>query len=211
VNPYHKPKELLDLNPRGLVPTLRWHDKPLYESTTMLQFLDEAYPDHTPRLMPEEPYERWRVRVWMDFVTTRIIPSFHRFLQFQGEREGLEEKRQEFLGYVKELVREMDKEGPFFLGKEFGMLDIVIAPWALRFWVFDHFKGGSGIPEKGKGGEDEEVWERWRAWLEAVESRKTVKETISEKEHYLPIYQRYADDKAQSELAKATRAGKGVP
>jgi len=34
---------------------------------------------------------------------------------------------------------------------------------------------------------------------------------MSEREHYLPIYQRYADDKAQSELAKATRKGKGVP
>jgi glutathione S-transferase len=35
--------------------------------------------------------------------------------------------------------------------------------------------------------------------------------TTSLREHYLPIYQRYADDTAQSELAKATREGKGVP
>lgn len=36
-------------------------------------------------------------------------------------------------------------------------------------------------------------------------------ETTSEKEYYLPIYQRYADNTAQSELAKATRKGRGVP
>lgn len=177
----------------------------------MLEFLDEAYPGHTPKLMPEDPYERWRVRVWMDFVGKKFIPSFHRFLQSQGDKEELEGKRQEFLGVLKEWTREMDREGPFFLGKDFGILDIVLGPWALRLWVFDHFKGGLGIPEKGKGGEDEEVWERWRKWYEAVSERRSVKETCSDREHLLPIYQRYADDKAQSELAKATREGRGVP
>jgi glutathione S-transferase len=68
-----------------------------------------------------------------------------------------------------------------------------------------------GVPERGRGGEDEEVWGRWRTWLEAIEQRKSVKETASDREHYLPIYQRYADGKAQSELAKATREGRGVP
>jgi glutathione S-transferase len=68
-----------------------------------------------------------------------------------------------------------------------------------------------GIPEEGKGGDDEKTWGRWRKWFAAVEGRKSIKETTSEKEHYLPIYQRYADDTAQSELAKATRQGRGVP
>ncbi|KAF2252555.1 glutathione transferase omega-1 [Trematosphaeria pertusa] len=210
VNPYHKPKSLLDLNPRGLVPTLQYQGKPLYESTVLCEFFEEAFPNHSPRLMPEDPYDRARTRIWTDFVTSRIIPSFHRFLQHQGA-EGLKEKQREFLGYIKQFTREMHAEGPFFMGEEFGLIDIVIAPWAIRLWVFDHFKGGLGIPEKGQGGEDEQVWERWRKWLEAVEKRRSVKETMSDREHYLPIYQGYADDKAQSELAKATRAGRGVP
>jgi hypothetical protein len=82
---------------------------------------------------------------------------------------------------------------------------------ANRLWVFDHFKGGSGIPDEGKGGEDEEVWNRFRRWLSAVENRRSVKETLSERQHYLPIYQRYAEDRAQSEAAKAIRAGRGIP
>ena len=40
--------------------------------------------------------------------------------------------------------------------------------------------------------------------MAAVESRKSLKVMTSDREHYLPIYQRYADDVAQSELAKAT-------
>jgi glutathione S-transferase len=189
VNPYHKPQSLLDLNPRGLVPTLQYQNKPLYESTVLCEFLEEAFADKTPHLLPKDPYDRARTRIWTDYVGSRIIPAFHRFLQHQGQ-EGLKEKQQDFLNHLKEFTKEMDPEGPYFMGKDFGLIDIVIAPWANRLWVFDHFKGGSGLPEEGQGGDDEEIWKRWRKWLKAVEDRKSVKETLSEREHYLPIYQR---------------------
>src|ERR1700760_1064024 len=81
VNPYHKPQSLLSLNPRGLVPPLEYEGKPLYESTVVCEFLEEAFPDHGPRLLPQDPYERARCRIWTDFCTSRIIPGFHRFLQ----------------------------------------------------------------------------------------------------------------------------------
>jgi glutathione S-transferase len=216
VNPYHKPASLLSLNPRGLVPTLQYANKPLYESTVLVQFLEDAFPGHDPHILPADAYERARARIWSDWVTSRFIPAYHRFLQYQSKGdgdEGLSKKREEFLNLLKEFVKEMapPSQGPFFLGPDFTLVDIQLAPWALRLWVFDRFKGGLGIPEKGQGGEDEEVWERWRVWVDAVSSRKSVKETMSEREFYLPIYQRYAEDRAQSELAKATREGKGVP
>ena len=81
----------------------------------------------------------------------------------------------------------------------------------MRLWVFDHYKEGLGIPAEGKGGGDEATWARFRKWLKALEERPSIKDTMSEKEHYLPIYQRYADNTAMSELAKATRKGRGVP
>lgn len=216
VNPYHKPESLLKLNPRGLVPTLQYDGKPLYESTVICEFLEEAYPSHGPKLLPDDLYDRARMRIWSDYVTTRIIPSFHRFLQYQpaqGEdaETGLKQKRDEFRGHIKEFTKEMEKQGPYFLGPDPSMVDFILAPWALRLWVFEHFKGEVAVPEPGDGGADEEVWARWRKWLGAIESRQSVKETTSNQEHFMPIYQRYADNKAQSELAKALRAGKGVP
>lgn len=192
------------------MPTLQYDNKPLYESTVLCEFLEEAFPQHTPRLLPGDPYERARTRIWSDFVGSRIIPAYHRFLQHQGA-DGLAEKQAEFLNYLKEFTREMHVQGPYFLGSDFSLIDVVIAPWANRLWVFDHFKGGLGIPEEGEGGEDEEVWGRWRKWVAAVEARKSVKETMSDRERYLPIYQRYAEDRAQSEAAKAIRAGRGIP
>jgi glutathione S-transferase len=137
VNPYHKPESLLKLNPRGLVPTLQYDNKPLYESTVICEFLEEAFPDHGPKLLSEDPYERARTRIWTDYCTSRIIPAFHRFLQFQpmSNTEGLEEVRKEFLGHLKEFTKEMDPEGPYFSGKDVGLIDLVVAPWAGTYHI----------------------------------------------------------------------------
>lgn len=213
VNPYHKPQSLLKLNPRGLVPTLQYDNKPLFESTVICEFLEEAYPDYKPHLLPQEPYERAQNRIWTDFTTSRIIPAFHRFLQFQPmtDKAGLDEVRQEFLSKLKELTNEMDPSGPYFFGTEPSLVDFIVVPWALRLWIFDEYKEGLGIPPEGEGGSDEKTWARWRKWFNAIRERDSIKNTTSDQEHYLPIYQRYADDKAQSELAKAVRKGRGVP
>ena len=72
-------------------------------------------------------------------------------------------------------------------------------------------KGGLGVPEEGKGGQHEKIWNRWRKWVKLMEERDSIKATTSETERLVPLFQKYADDKAQSELAKATRAGRGVP
>ncbi|KAH8590485.1 putative glutathione-S-transferase theta, GST [Bisporella sp. PMI_857] len=218
VNPYHKGPELMRINPRGLVPTLEIApDKALYESTVLLEYLEEAYPDHPPALLPTDKFDRARSRIWTDFVTSRVIPAWHRFLQFQPSKfnDGpgrLKKLQEEYREKLLEFAREIHPTGPYFFGAELGTVDIVLAPWVLRHWVFDHFKGlGVGIPVEGKGGDGEEAWGRWRRWVKAMEGRETVRRTTSEKEFYLPIYQRYADDVAQSELAKATREGRGVP
>lgn len=79
----------------------------------------------------------------------------------------------------------------------------------IRNWVFDEFKGGSGIPKEGEAGDDD-IWKRWRKFAEAIEDRKSIKETTSDAEHYKPLYKRYADNIAQSELAKSIRSGRGV-
>ncbi|KAF2144447.1 uncharacterized protein K452DRAFT_306284 [Aplosporella prunicola CBS 121167] len=215
VNPYNRPESLLRLNPRGLTPALEYNKKPLYESTVIAEFLDEAYLEHMPRLYPEDLYEKARSKIWIDYVTSRIVPAWFRFLQYQptqGEDglEGLKKVQQEFLGYLREWTKEMDQEGPYFLGAEPTMADLTLGPFVVRCWLLDHFKGGSGIPKEGEAGDDE-LWRRWRKYAEALATRKSVKETTSEPDKYLSFYKWYAGGAAHSELAKATRAGRGLP
>ncbi|KAJ6261587.1 Pectinesterase [Drechslerella dactyloides] len=192
VNPYHKPKHLLNLNPRGLVPTLavptaNGTSKPLFESSVICEYLDEVYSDpvkHGHRLLPDDPYERARARIWIQFVGSNIIPSFHRWLQFQGDdaAKGKEE----------------------YFGKEVTLPDLIIAPWITRHWVFDEFKGNNG---DWPTTEDDETWARWNNYTKAIEDLQAVKDTSSDREKFFPIYQRYADNTAESEAAKAIRQG----
>ena len=53
-----KPAELLAINPRGEVPVLIDGDVRLYDSTVILEYLEDAYPE--PALYPREPAERAR-------------------------------------------------------------------------------------------------------------------------------------------------------
>lgn len=223
INPYQKAKSFLELNPRGLVPTLACptgpdgkETRPLYESNVICEYLDESYTDtakHGPSLLPSDPYERARCRIWIDFTGSRIIPAFYRFCQHQPHSNySIEDARADLLAHLKTWIREADAEGPFFLGPEISMVDTALAPWLIRLWVFDHFKtGGLGLPEPGKGGDDEAVWGRWRKWAAAVEERKSVQETTSSREQCIPAYQRYAEDTTQSQVAQATRGGRGLP
>ena len=223
INPYHKAKSFLELNPRGLVPTLTCptgpdgrYTKPLYESNIICEYLEESYRDtseHGPSLMPSDPYEKARCRIWIDFIGSRIVPAFYRFCQHQSHSSySIEGARAEFLEHLKTFINEADEEGPFFLGPDLSLVDTALAPWLIRLWVFDHFKtGGLGIPKAGEGAKDEAVWNRWRKWAAAVENRRSVQETTSSREQYIPAYQRYAEDTTQSQVAQATRSGRSLP
>ena len=132
------------------------------------------------------------MQIWIDFVTTRIIPAFHRFLQFQPSESSphIDPIRDEYLIQIKEFVCQMSPHGPFFAGQNPQLVDFIPAPWAIRHWVFDHFKGGLGVPAQGHGGTDEATWTRWRIWIAALQERQSVMQTTSEKEYYLSIYAR---------------------
>lgn len=189
--------------------------KPLYESTVICAYLDEVYNDttkHGPSLLPTDAYERARSRIWIDHIATRIIPSFYRFIQHQPDKTySIEEARAEFWSHIKTFVEACDSRGPFFAGQQFGMVDIMLAPWAARLFLIDHYKpGGLQIPrvtnddqEKGK-----EIWtDRWRVWFDAVMARQSVLDTSSSREKYIEAYQRYAEDTTGSQVGQATRGG----
>jgi glutathione S-transferase len=222
INPYKKDPDFLALNPRGLVPTLAvtvdktgQKQKPLYESVVICEYLDEVYNDPAQNgksLLPEDAYERARARIWIDHISSRIVPSFYRFMQHSDKKDySLEQARGEMLGHLKTFIKEADEQGPFFLGERFSMVDVMLAPWLCRLFLFDVYKGGIGIPEEGSGGEDEAAWGRWRKWAKAVEQRDSVQDTLSGRDQYIDAYRRYAEDTTQSEVAKATRSGRGLP
>ncbi|OLN87220.1 Glutathione S-transferase omega-1 [Colletotrichum chlorophyti] len=222
INPYKKDSEFLKMNPRGLIPTLVVpvdvkgnEQRPLYDSTVLCEYLEEAYAGnkHGPHLFPDSPYERARCRLWIDHINSRVVPAFYKFIQHTPEKAySVDQARGEFLGHIKTFAKDLDAHGPYFLGQTFSLVDIMLAPWAMRLFLIDHYKpGGVGIPAEGKGDEDEEVWKKWRRWYDAVKDRQSVKDTLSDRDAYIEVYQRYAEDKTNSEVGQATRGGKNLP
>lgn len=231
INPYKKEPEFLAMNPRGLVPTLAVpvggpagadedkdkdkQSKPLFESTIICEYLEDEYSDgakHGPRLLPTEPYERARARLWIDHISTRIIPAFYKFLQHLPEKAyTIDQAREELHSHIRSLTVQMDPQGPWFLGQNISLVDISLAPWAKRLFLLDYYKsGGLAIPTQGQDGDDE-VWARWRTWFKAVEGRQSVRDTWSAEDKYIETYKRYAEDTTNSLVAQATREGGRLP
>jgi glutathione S-transferase len=234
INPYKKEAHFLALNPRGLVPTLAISEneenhrgnsqsrkeKVLYESTVISNYLSSIYtrnpphtqPDHD--LYPSDPYNRARSHLMIDHISTKLIPSFYRFLQHTPSRDyTLTSARTEFLSRLSFFVSEMHDPGPYFWGEEISMVDISFIPWACRIFLLDHYKRPSDaeeeqwtstIPDASEG----KTWARFLTWFDAIKGRKSVRETLSEKERYIEVYWRYAEDKTQSEVGRTTRAWK---
>ena len=68
----HSP-DYLRINPMGTIPALVHDELMLNESTAIMEYVDAAF--HGPKLRPEDPEERWRMRWWMKFCDQYYAPS----------------------------------------------------------------------------------------------------------------------------------------
>jgi glutathione S-transferase len=66
---HHSP-EYLKINPNGVIPALIHDGRPLYESGTICEYLDEVFPE--PPLAPDNAYDRAAMRNWIRHVDERI-------------------------------------------------------------------------------------------------------------------------------------------
>ena len=56
-------------NPSGTLPTMEHDGKIFTESTPMVEYIDATWPDQGPRLVPEDPKARYRMRFWGRAIT----------------------------------------------------------------------------------------------------------------------------------------------
>ncbi|KAH7928707.1 glutathione S-transferase [Leucogyrophana mollusca] len=198
VNPYKKEKHFLDINPKGLVPAFEYKGKALYESLILCEFLEDAYPDHKPSLLSSDPFTRAHARIWIDFVTKSIIPAWQRLLMAQGV-EKQDAAREELYTAQRKFAEQV--KGPYFSGEEFTLVDVAVAPWITREYILAEHRGYKSA----------DVSNEWKKYAETLATRPSVLKTNSDKDKLQPIYDRYLRDEAQSEAAKAIRAGRGLP
>lgn len=157
-----KPDWFKRISPLGKVPLLMVGDQVLFESTVIVEYLDETV---EPRLHPADPLTRARHRAWMEFgssilaniwtiETTKDPDAFDAAIAQVAEKFG---RLEQVLG-----------EGPFFAGEAFSLVDAVFAP---VFRYFDAFERAVDLGVfVGKP--------KLVAWRKALAARQSVREAV---------------------------------
>ncbi|KAL8715286.1 MAG: hypothetical protein Q9220_001244 [cf. Caloplaca sp. 1 TL-2023] len=181
VDPYKKPDSLTAINPRGLVPALQHGQWGCYESTVLMEYLEDIDAGR-PLFPPGNPKLRAQCRLWTDHINRHIIPAFYHYLQAQEPPLQIENATK-LQTEISKLIEVAHPSGPYFLGPELSFVDVQFAPWILRMRrVLTPYRGWPP-PEAGS---------RWAAWVDAVEGNAHVRATTSTDELYLDSYERYA-------------------
>jgi glutathione S-transferase len=184
--------EFIKSSPRGLVPSLTYDDKCVWESLELIEYIDETF--YGPSFFPNNPYDRAMARIWSNHVCNRMQKNFYTMLMDQDSVQQ-EKARQDFFHECRLFARAMSSDGPYFFGNMFSIVDIALAPFWLRFiWVGEFYRGLK-FP-------NDIEFQRLNIWWEAVQKRPSVHSTIVCKPRLVSAYSQYARNVATSDYAK---------
>ncbi|KAI9128720.1 hypothetical protein K1719_000203 [Acacia pycnantha] len=168
----NKSELLLKNNPiHKKVPVLLHNDKAISESLVILEYIEETW-SHTPNILPCDPYQRAKVRFWVNYFDQKICPAINPiFISRAEERkkaiENLNEMIKVFYEGVKKDFRE---EFPYCKGKCLGLLDIVVGTNAGNYKVINDALGMEVIHTH--------INSQFLSWIDALREHPLVKDTL---------------------------------
>lgn len=131
VDPRHKPQELGQINPYNTLPTLLDRELVLYESTVIMEYLDERFPH--PPLLAVYPVARAQSRLLMHRIEKDWSRRVNLLMAGRGRAESLNKARRE-LSESLLAVAPVFASQQFFMSDEFTLVDCCVAPilWRLK-------------------------------------------------------------------------------
>ena len=175
----NKPDWFLAVSPYGKVPVIVDDGQTIYESAIINEYLDEKY-TRIP-MMPEEPVERAKARIWMDYCTNKYLTLSRKLLVDHGNEELQTEnkkKMKESLIYIEKECFEKNANGPFWLGNNISLVDHHYAPFFERFGAFKELFGVEWPEECIKISD----------WWSAIQKRDSYKMTVLPTEEHVDLY-----------------------
>jgi stringent starvation protein A len=124
------PAQLAEINPYGSLPTLADRDLALYDSTVVMEYLDERYPH--PPLLPVYPVARANSRLLIHRIQRDWCSAVDLILNAKTKEparvQARKELRESLIG-----VSPVFADKPFFLSEEFSLVDCCLLPimWRL--------------------------------------------------------------------------------
>ena len=174
----NKPANFHEISPYGKVPVLKHGDNRVWESTIINEYLDETFPE--PPLLPKEPIDRSRARIWINFADTRLFAASGKLLYGRDPQPTaiLNELAEHLLFIERQGLAKTSDRQPYWLGAELSLVDLTFYPWFEQINVLEHFRGFQLPPGL----------ERLNQWQAAVAERESVKSIAHTPEFYLEHY-----------------------
>ena len=135
-----RPETLIEVNPYGTVPTLLDRDLVLYESSLIMEYLDERFPH--PPLMPVYPVARARSRLMM----FRIDKDWYSLM------EGILQRKKNVAALRNQLADSLTAIAPvfrgsqFFLSEEYSLVDCCLSVLLWRLPILGVELGKQATP-----------------------------------------------------------------
>ncbi|CDH59938.1 glutathione s-transferase c-terminal-likeprotein [Lichtheimia corymbifera JMRC:FSU:9682] len=128
----NKPSWYKDVNPELKVPALSIKGKSIAESLVLVELANDLHPEKG--LLPEDPVKRAEVRFVIEYFSSKITPLFYFVLRNMTEEGKKEYVEKITIAYkrLNELLLEQAASGPYFLGDQYSLADIAIAPFLTR-------------------------------------------------------------------------------
>ncbi len=162
--------DFVDANPRAEVPTLIHDGARIFDSTVILEYIDETWPQ--PALLPAAPAERARVRMIEDVMDARYEANnwgTFEVLRYKRASGALADK---LVAYGKKNIEALQGwldgqlgERPWFNGSAFGWGDLCVIPYLNRSAGYGYY------PPKGT---------KLASWFEKVNQRGSVAKVKSQ-------------------------------
>jgi glutathione S-transferase len=131
-----KKPEFLAVNPNGKVPALQDDGTNLYESSIIMEYLNDKYPK--PPLLPADPGQRARARVLLhyadnpfDSACAAIVGEVFFKPKGQADQTAIAKAQQDVTMCFERLERELGNNE--YLAGSFSLADISFASWAPLF------------------------------------------------------------------------------
>jgi glutathione S-transferase len=130
------PDWFMKISPLGKVPVLLIGDEVLFESSVIVEYLDEV---HEPMLHPDDPLVKARNRAWMEFGNECLMNMFN--LVMAADEAGFNEQRDGLNNKLDQLNAKLDK-APYFNGDKLSLVDISFIPLFQRMNYLDEVVPG---------------------------------------------------------------------
>ncbi len=158
-----KPEWFLAVSPLGKTPVLLAGGQAVFESAVICEYLDET---QAPRLHPQDALQRARERGWMEFGTA-VLDNIAALYNAPDEARLAQQASQlrERFGRLESALR----EGPYFRGAGFGLVDAVFAPVFRYLDAFDAI----GLPALL------DALPKTAAWRAALAQRPSVRDAVA--------------------------------